>query len=360
MPAPVDAIIWLEPRQARFAAALCERAGWRVVGAGFPVSAARSEVVSEAVAALGIGGEGGIQGVPFADLRHAVATTDARVLLMMSGLSEEGDRTSVLSPLDDSQLIGTCRSRGIDVVSMEPLPGSLVDLAWQAEGIGGGAGAAPLVRQGGLFRRSSVFTQVRETVALIGAVRAVFLEFVGPPGMGSLAARLVDACAVIDGLAGLGMPESVDAAVAAAGSAGAVHLAPPEKLRHLRGDMTVNLRLPNGAAASLSASDHAGPWRRRVRIVGETGVIEASDGGIVVADPEGRPLDGAAAVPNALAGTDAAAVLGAQLRLEIERRAVADPINWAGVLAIAEAALLSARTGQNESPETLLRMAGVG
>lgn len=354
-----DAVVWLEPRQARFAAALLRAAGVRCVAFGFPRSASRGELAVEAGAVLGCSES------PLADLRHAAATTEARLLLVLTAMGEEGEKPGAVSPLDDPALLSTCKSRGIDVVSTEPLPGSLTDLAWQSESVGGG----PLLRQLGMFRRSSVFVQMREAAgalggtkeAGIGHLRSVSLEFTTGAGAGSLASRLVDACAVIEGLAGLGIVEAVDASVAAPEHAGAVHLALPEKARHLRGDMSMHLRLGNGATGSVVLSDRAGPWRRRVRLVGEVGVIEATDAGVVVLDGEGRAAESGdglvgARAPGAMSDAE---VLGGLMRLEIERREVSEPVNWPGVLGIAEAALLSARTGQNESPETMLRMAGV-
>ncbi len=353
-----DAVVWLEPRQARFAVALARAAGLRLVSFGFPRSAARSDAASEAAALLA-GGAAGAD-APLADLRHAAATTDARVLVLLTPVAEEGEKPGAVSPLDDPSLLATCKSRGIDVVSTEPMPGALTDLAWQSETIGGG----PLLRQFGMFRRSSVFVQLREALAGLGHVRSVFLEFTTGPGAGALASRLVDACAVVEGLPGVGIVEAVDASVAAPEHAGAVHLALPEKARFLRGDMALHLRLGGGATGSMMLSDHAGPWRRRVRIVGEKGVIEASDAGVVVWEVGAggaAPVQGGDGKDGRLEAcpTDFE-VLGGLLRLELERREVSEPVNWSAVLGIAEAALLSARTGQNESPETVLRMAGVG
>lgn len=343
-----DAILWLEPSQARFAHRLAERAGWRIAAAGFPKASARADPATDAAAHLGID-------APFTDLRHALATTDARLLVVLSPLPDEGEKPGALSPLDDPQLIDTCRSRDIDLLTLEPVPGALINLPWQTEPQAPG----PLLRQTPLFRRSTVFAQARELLPLIGTARAIWASFCSPPGHGTLAARLVDACAALEALPAGSLPDTVDATLAPTHARGAVHLAPPERLRHLRGDLTANLRLNSGAAASIALCDHAGPWHRRLRVVGDQATIELSDNTLTITDPQGNSLESAPAPKQPAPAIDAVEITASQARAELERRTVPEPINWPAVLSLAEAALLSARTGQNESPATLLRMAGV-
>ncbi|MFM9957029.1 MAG: hypothetical protein ACKVZJ_03065 [Phycisphaerales bacterium] len=388
MPVPsglADAVVWLEPMQAAFAVRMAASGGWRVASAGFPRSVLGSDKAREAASLLGIE-------APIQDLRHTLATTEARIFVVLSAVSEEGDRPGAVAPLDDPQVMSTCRTRGIDVVTLEPSPGTLLDRA--ASSIAGGGGAAgagtvggSIVRQAPMWCRSALFTQVVEVLSVIGKPRCVAISFRCGPGEGSLAARLVDACAALVSLPGGagGVPEIIDAAaVTPRGSAGTgVHLALPDRLRMLRGDLTANLRMPGGVAASLTLSDGAGPWERRVRIVGELGTIDATDASVHVTDPSGVVLDAEAPasrerfgtlaragglwgpggpgerVSLGMPGSDAATIAGLHARMELDRRGPAEPIDWAGVLATAEAALLSARTGQNESPATLLRMAGV-
>jgi hypothetical protein len=197
----------------------------------------------------------------------------------------------------------------------------------------------------------------------LGPLHTVGVEFVSGRGEGSLGARLFDAMETVTSL--LGDAESVDAAYVWPGRGKIVHPTVGESLRGLSGIMTANLRFPNGRAASVLVGDHAvgcGRWSRRVTIVGEGGRVVVRDDGFELFAADGRGHDRSAPVLLCDDGASlAAAVIADQLRRSVEHApALVSPTDYARVLSATGAALLSARTGEVESPETIQRMARTG
>ncbi len=351
--APADAILWLEPSQAELAASVCEHAGLRPVSVGFPAGQPAAQPATGSAGALA-------QARVFRDVRHRLAEGAGEVVLVFSRLGDQGSRPGTApSVLDDPGLLADCRKRGMSLFSLEPCPGSLHDLAagtdiWEPAGEAR-IGMVPLLR------RSAVFLEAREALAVIGPVRTMLVSMRSAPGSGSLAARLVDAMAVVHAM--LGVPESVDCTLVPPGSVGGIHPAPPELLTSLRGDLTANLRFGGSdgpRAASLSLSDRGPEWFRGVTVIGQNGGLRLTDAETQLL---GNPAEAAGAEPPASAPrrrADASRVIAEAIRRERDQRLLFEPIDWAGVLSMCEAALLSARTGQGESPSMMLRMSGVG
>lgn len=354
---PTDAILWLEPAQARLASELCRLGALRPCAIGFPQSLRRDERATEARRLLG-------DPPLIEDLRHALATTGAAAAIILTPLGEEGERSgTATSLLDDPAGLAACRERHLAVASIEPVPATLNDLA---AGIDPNAPGAPA--QLPLLVRSRAFAEAAEALHLIGTLRTVFISMRTPAGEGSLAARLTDAMSAVRAL--LGEPDSIDCAVIPPGSAAGLYPAPAETLRRLRGDLSANLRFSGSTgprAASIALSDRAGRWFRGVTMLADQGCIRLTDDGIEVIGPAGGPIDqpsSPALRPSAAQSaplTSGAPIIAQALRRHLERaKAPApEPIDMPSVLAMCEAALLSARTSQNESPEMMLRMARV-
>jgi hypothetical protein len=287
------------------------------------------------------------------DLRRGLATVEADLALFMSAGAMEG-----FGALDDAEAMRSCVDRGVKIASMEPAPGSTQALV--AHERGGGPPFGELVRFVPLTRRSRGFRAAAEALERIGPVRTVAISQRGGAGQGSLAAKLYDAMDLTHAL--LGDAESIDAANAGPVSASGVRLAPGERLRALRGDITANIRCGSGRSVSLALSDSAGRWFRGVTVVGQGGTLRLDDKSFEVIGPDGETADRSRSrVSSGAEGSaeGAGAAVAEQIAQMFDPRAAGVAPGGAVELAMCEAALLSARTGQPESPATILRMAGV-
>ena len=176
-----------------------------------------------------------------------------------------------------------------------------------------------------------------------------------------LGARLFSACDLVVSL--LGVPELVDAAYARPVPGRPLHALPGDSLRGLTGDMTLNLRFPDGRACGILASDHAASWSRSLRLLGDAGEIRADDAGFTWLDAEGTTIETwrhpeRNAEHTQCDGLDeiAAAITAMLAPVSPDEQRI-EP---ASVLNVTQAALLSARTGQAESPETMRKIGVVG
>lgn len=372
-PAQHSAMVWLDPGQVELVRAAADAAGITITHAGCPDPGR----VREIAAALGC--------EPTDDLRSSLASTTADMLLLASP-SGVGSAKAGASEAEVEALFA-CADRGVHVASLEPLPGSILHLPQDQSAIddgGGGMGVAlgpepseePVT--GGsamewaafvpLARLSKPVRDAGEILAQLGPISMVGVQALCGPGQGSLGARIYDAMEVITWL--LGSPDRVDAAYVpptAIGRGRAVHALPGDSLVGLEGDLSANLRFADGRAASVVASNRAGRWNRTITVVGERGRLRFYDDGLDWISPEGTVLDSSrdSARVRGSAHTEAACATAARvLGDQIARLLSAGggspldaPTNLGMVLATAGAALLSTRTGESESPETLLRMA---
>jgi hypothetical protein len=107
----------------------------------------------------------------------------------------------------------------------------------------------------------------------------------------------------------------------------------------------------------LSLSDQAGRWFRGLSLAGESGLIRFDDHGFEWIDPGGRVVEQTEA-PRA-AGAEPAERLADQIVAALEKPNPVPPPARVRTLAVAGAAILSARTGQPEAPATIRRMANL-
>ncbi|MGP1309870.1 MAG: hypothetical protein ACTS27_06715 [Phycisphaerales bacterium] len=339
------AVVWLERAQEPFALALLEATGLKPAALG--VSDAASRGRADALHAAFPDAEA------ITDPRLALTSTDADLALF---LSPAGARDA----LDDPSALAAASERGVKIATLEPTPVSTLELARFEKALG----SAESVRIVPALTRAPVFTHALDLLEQVGPVRTLSVSTRGARGQGSLFARLFDAMDIV--LALLGEPETIDAAVCGPVVPGRVHLAPGDSLRDLRGDLTANLRYAGACAASLSLSDNAGRWFRGVTLVGHGGCLRFDDSSYEFIDPSGKTVDSSASTdrrgrknPGA-AHELAADACAQQIHAMFDPHAAPrPPRKTAAVLAMAEAALLSARTGTPESPGAMLRMAGV-
>jgi hypothetical protein len=335
------AILWLTCDQLPLARAICALADLHPVGAGGPERGQGSAVAAE------------LETRHLDDLRAALAGEEAALFwLGAPGLFGGGATAD-----DDAAALVAARGRSALVLSLEPIPASATDLAsgWLEQP--GPARPADCVACGPRLRLGRPFRDAAEVLASFGEIRSAMIESWRRPGQGSLGAQVYDAMDLLCAL--LGEPETVDAAYVAPGPRAGRQ--PGDSLRGFCGDLTASLRFADGRTASLVASDHAGRWNRTVTLLGERGRLRIFDDGFEWIDAAGEKVD--ASRQSTREGPARISHEVASITDEIERRLdpaipAPGPPDHAMIFALCQAALLSARTGQCESPASIRRMTG--
>lgn len=329
-------LVWLDAQQAPLVRGVGRRARLSIVGAGC-AEAGQTPAVAEALGAEPVG-----------DLRAALASGRYQVVwLARAGAlaaTGGGEAGAVVEAIE----------RGVRVLSADPLPASLMDLAgepWRR------AQRRPerMPTFVPLPRMAEPFASALDALADFGRVRSASVEVLAPPAAGSLGSALFAACSMLHAV--LGEAESVDASYALPARAGGLHVLPGETLSGLRGDVCASLRFDGGRGATLLASDHGGEFSRRLTLLGEGGRMEVTDEALTWFTPEGRPVDRTSYAREGGDDAGVAAIAGAIERSLRGEEPPGPPVDVASLLATAQAALLSCRTGQNERPATIRRMA---
>ena len=257
------------------------------------------------------------------DLRQAILSPEAEVVWLATPVTL------------DQALKRAIREHGLLVLSSEPLP----DLLAQAAGEGHDAELVTFVPAfvdgGGVAAAQDAFEQ-------FGPCRALNVTFTSKPEHGSLFARLFDAMITVRTL--LGEAEIVDAAMTIS------RANVPDQLAGMNGTMTLNLRVEGQRSASVLVSNEAAVWRREALAIGNDGQV------IRISEDSASPLDeeegaGKPASPGSLI----AERLMRFMQLPGESRAHA---GGAMLLAMCEAARLSAKVGTTEAPGAISHMLG--
>lgn len=325
-------IVWASPGRAGFVREVAELAGLSLVGAGSP-EAARTGAVSQE---LGV--------APCADLRTAL--TQGRVELVL--IASAGDFGAV-QDRDDAKYVLEAQKRGVRVLTLEPVPASaqeMTDARWDGTPVS----AAEAVRFVPVARATRAFSAALDALEHFGAVRSMGVESVCRSDHGSLGARLLGAIDLVQML--LGLPETVDAGVVSPAQPKGYADQGLDTLRGMTGDACATMRFADGRLASLFCSDQGGDWIRRVVLHGEGGRIEAGEGVCRWIRPDGSVEEDVRSERR----PSAAEVIAESIDTLLSPRQAMPPGRVAQTLSIAQAALLSMRTGQPESPESAMRM----
>ncbi len=292
------------------------------------------------------------------DLRSALVSAEVQVAFIADPGAFAAD-----DPADKQSLL-EARDRGLKVVTLEPMPGSLAELS-AAGGSGAWARLCPLSR---------LMKPVRDAIDLLptfGPVRSASIQCLSSSAEGSLGARLLDAMDLL--LRFFDGPDVIDAAYCAPQSHGApkaLRAVPGENLRGrslLRGDIAASVRFTGGRAASVLVSDQAARFELSGTLIGSGGRIVFTDRTLEWIGPAGEVIDktrsrrtvrsaeGEEPLPSG------APEIAAQVRALLEGADLfpGSPADYGRALALAQTALLSARTGEGESPETMQRLTGV-
>lgn len=333
-------IAWLEPGQVALIREAATLAHVKIVGAGSPGTAQAGAVAAEL----------GCDAVD--DLRSALTEGDAdAVLIAARGEFGKNDAAS------DGAALLAAQARSCDVLTLEPFPLSAIDLAsrgWLDAGVG--ARPADVARFVPLPRHMRSFREATEVFTSFGEVRSMAIEAVAPTSDGTLAARLVGALDLVAMI--MGEPESIDAAYCSPIKTPGLHALPGETLDELHGDMTLNLRFSGGRAATIFASDQGGAWAFNCTAIGAGGRLRLHDHGFEWFSPTGEKADETSHRKPAKGSTAAMVLADALSRTLDPHIPDVGPMDWAMVLSMAQAALLSSRTGQSETPATFRAMLG--
>ncbi|MFG0329082.1 MAG: hypothetical protein ACF8PN_04210 [Phycisphaerales bacterium] len=307
-------VVWLDPDQIDLVREVAERANLELTAAG-SASGAAASTVAEAFAA---------ERRP--DLRQAVFDLEYEALWI-----------ATMSGIDSDDLPAIIEKAPV-IVSNEPLADH-----WASSVEGGSADGAWVVP---LFRNTATAALYDDLRESFGAVRAMSVHARGRRAHGSLYARLTDALDFIERVAG--PLELIDA-----GLSGPL-ADPPATLRDMHGHIAFNARFPVNISACGLVSDLGGEWSRGATILGEGGCIRMTDTQFEWWDHDGRLVDSA----NLPEFDSAASVLADQIDRAIDaRKRRLEPREPRRTVAACEAARLSLRTGQSESPRKLLEMA---
>jgi hypothetical protein len=351
-------VLWHASAQSSLLKRVAREAGLRVRSVGSPDPTIASALAREWAAE------------PLTDLRAALATAERGTVVLIADPGSSGAPIARSASTDavrlDVEELDNAHERSVKVLSLEPLPAALTQLASAGVKVGAGSGSggvaaphtggewatlAPLSR----YRRS--LRELRELLPTLGHARSLSIQAWGTPAHGSLGARLFDAADLAITL--LGQPESVHAVYTTPQATRGAHAAPPapDHLRGLDGDLTATLRYDNNRAATIVASNRAARPALNVTLLAANATatvaddrlsvshaeVSAHDSPAAAADPEGAFVE---ALVTQLSGYLASGV------------GLAGEVDFAATLALAQAALLSARTGEPESPGTMLKLAG--
>ncbi|MFZ4576555.1 MAG: hypothetical protein ACOYN0_19390 [Phycisphaerales bacterium] len=324
-------IAWLNAGQTNLVQRACELAGLSLVGAGSPETGQTGVVA----AALGC--------KPCDDLRAAMVegACDAIVLLALS------DGSAGVS--EDVRAIEAAHAKGVRVLSLEPVVADLGD--WHALNGDSPVSIVNVVRPLGLLRRTKRFHDLEEILRDFGALHSVSLSVAGPREEGSLAARLISAIECMAGLIG--------EAASVSGALSARSMRSENRLRSLSGDCAATIRTATGQIGAVLVCDRVPRHDVQLTLRGEGGVVRFETAGL-------EWIGSGGVVHESTTFGPPSAVTGARLLADEFSRHLYPgsiehgPVRWGAVLATAQAILLSAATGQVESPETIRRMNDLG
>ncbi|MHC5023090.1 MAG: Gfo/Idh/MocA family oxidoreductase [Planctomycetota bacterium] len=308
-------LIWAEPDQRT----LIEDA---LAAAGAEAASVGSATADGAAAlARGLGVD------PFDDLRAAIHREDVDVLWLVA--------PDPIAP-DIRRLI---RDVGMRAITSQPRPLSIAEL-----------GTAPAEARTAQFvpllRRSPGYRRAQDVLEQIGEIQCVDVGFACNATEGTLVARLFDAMDLLSTLCG--EAESIAAALVGAPEPGV-----PEDLDRMHGHLAVNVRFEDQRAASVTVSDRGGAWNRHVTILASGGRLSFTDDDLDWVSADGATVDRHVADERLGAGH----LVGLQIdRVLAERDTPEAPPDTARLLALCEAARLSCRTGEEESPVRMLEM----
>lgn len=316
MSEPIRLFVWAEAAQRDLIVRTVAAGGFHLLAAGGPEqSDAQSLSQSLDVPAV-------------SDLRQAALREDIDVLWLLSPQPIEPEERRLL------------QERPFLTVTSEPRPSPGPEGVEDIES----AGFARVVP---LMRHSPGFLTARQALDEFGPVRSAQACFRSGPDQGSLLARLFDAMDVL--LMLLGEADQIHATHAALATP------PPGAIASVNGQLAASLDCPDGRCGAILVSNCPGPWSRQLTIIGDGGSLEVDDQACIWRHTAGGSDERDATPPRAM--IDPGALVARHIERLLQRREEGEPApENARLIALCSAVRLSARTGQVESPRTMLDM----
>lgn len=317
------AIAWILPEHAGFVAKAASLAGLEICAVGCPVRGETQSLADRLCVE------------PLTDLRAALASIDTDLAF----LTAAGRDAAQI----DARTVQAAEGRGVHLATTGPFTPGLIDAAEHGL-FKEQTGARPInaIHLVPRTRTHPVFRAAAEVIEGFGQIDLISVESNTPAACGALPAAMLAAIDIVLSL--VGVPELVDAA------APGVY----KQLGDLTGHAAALLRFPDGRAGQIAASDRAA-WGWRATLTGPAGRLTLRPSGFDWYNAAGEKLDEHRGEDR---WRDPAETLAASLRELLDPAAPRGPATgWAQLLGTAEAALLSARTGQAETPATIMRVA---
>jgi len=264
----------------------------------------------------------------------------------------------------DPQDIASAVAHGALVLAIEPLAATLGQLPLiDAQSESSSAASAPAevahiadargrIITAPAFERSAGWIGAADPLDILGAPESISFASFGQSADCSLFARLMDAWRSVLPLCEL--PLSIDASLS--GPLGR----PPEDLRGLTGHVSAHGRLPDGGSVLMQASDRAGNHLRTLHLISTKGRLAVNDLRYDLCDVTGNMMD---QMPPAVESVAFVDLVADHCRQVLREARASDPRAAAGfsqlelsALACCQACLLSARTGEPESPAKLMAL----
>lgn len=309
------------------------------------------DLMGLAIHPIAIGGPGDGSAEQIADRLDAKRYDDLRLMgverpaaFLLLAVSDDAN------PADLAAALGN----GTTVLTLEPACGTLAGYAELERPPRSGEDPGVLPGRVALlprFTHAPGFLAATDPHEALGDRRSVLFTSVGPAEDGSLFARLHDAWATA--LSFCDTPELIHATLAHQNDP------PPDGPRHLAGRLSANATCPAGSSITLLAADHTPALPRTLSVLGDTGQLTISTTGYHLCDAEGHTID---RLDPAQSEPPALDQMADQWRRLIDQRGPSTPADAPGTrrdqqaLACTLAALLSAKTGQPESPQRVMQM----
>ena len=311
------------------------------------------DLMGSAVSPIGVGGPRGTAVEALADTLDCTLEDDFRQLMVERRVSCVLLATMTGATASDALLWA---SAGVAVLALEPICATLEELADATAAVIGRqaiTASGPVALAPG-FEHCPGWTGAADPTQVLNSPQLIGFTTTGPATSASLFARLYSAWRVVLTI-GVDLPASIDASLI--GPAGSL----PDDLRGVSGSLAAHARAGRGErewSAVVEVGDQIGPGFRQLRLIGAAGRLLVHDHGYELYDQQGKPLD---AQPAAVQSATDADLIAEHWRRRLDqsspRPATSIPDD-AAVLACCLACLLSARTGQPESPAKLLQVQG--
>ncbi len=204
------------------------------------------------------------------------------------------------------------------------------------------------------FDRCFGWRRAADPMQVLGSPRLIDFQSHGGPASAGLYARLYDAWRTLCFF--VAPPESVDASLVLPAS---VHTELPEDPHAMAGHMSVHARFGpggDGCCATINLSDHAAVNQRRLSVIADEGHLTVCQTGYELFDSQGRSID-----QDDVQHADVSypRLIGEHWQRLIEQSdglARGPACSRSDLISCCLACLLSARTGQPESPARMLEV----